>query len=657
MSDGRIPVLYLAPWVDYGGTDSGTIDWFRTIDRKRFAPYLITTQPSANRRLPEVYPYAEEVWALPEFLGGQHMPSFIFDVIHTRGIRLVHIMNARIGFELIADMAALPHPPGVVVQLHVEEHDRSGYVRLVSTRYGNLVDGFSVVSEDLARAVEDYGIPAERISVIPLGVDAHERFDPARVSPMDGLAHGRLHILHTGRLTAQKDPLLAVEVVRRIVESHAHAMLHIVGEGELEEALRERVRAMGLGDHIAFYPMSSELDRWYAGCDMVLMTSLFEGVPCVVYEAMAMRTPIVAPALPGNRELMGDTGGVLIEPRDDAAAYAAAVCRLIDDPSERERLGREGRERVLDGFSLGAMADAHERLYERVLQVAEEREHRARALVDGDAAAMDDTPTLSAASSAQGDGAIPRSSAQLRFTERPTGVQPLVSAIVPCFNHGRYLHDCVDSILAQEYPELEVIVVDDASTEESTLVTLAELGSLERVTVLHQPHNQGPSAARNRGIAAGGGRYILPVDSDNLLVPGAISSLVEQLQTAGEQVGFIYPNCQYFGTRDDYFQPPSYNLFLLLEGNYCDTCSLFDREVFDAGIRYPEDIVFGHEDWDFALTLAARGCIASTASPARTWWSMAAIPLWRRSLAAIEACSERMMPTLVTVATGLRRWI
>jgi glycosyltransferase involved in cell wall biosynthesis len=606
--DGRVPILYLAPWVGYGGTDSGTIDWFRSLDRERFAPYLVTTQPSSNDRLAEVYPYAEEVWALPEFLGGQHMPSFVFDLIHTRGIRLVHLMNSRIGFELIADMAALPHPPGVVVQLHVEEHDRSGYVRLVTTRYGNLVDGFSVVSDDLARAVEGYGIPPERIAVIPLGVDARERFDPERVRPIEELVDGRFHILHTGRLTAQKDPLLAVEVIRRVVETHPHALLHVVGEGELEGELREYARAGGLGDHVTFHPMTRELDRWYAGCDMVLMTSLFEGVPCVVYETMAMRVPVVAPALPGNRELMGDTGGMLIEPRDDASAYAAAVCRLIDDSSERERLGREGRERVLRDFTVEGMAEAHARLYERVLHTSEERARRSACAIPNGARRESVLPTISPGLPPRGPfWASPGSAEQLRFVERPIGVQAPVSAIVPCFNHGRYLPECIDSILEQDYPELEVIVVDDASTEESTLGVLAELETRERVSILRQPRNSGPSAARNRGVAAAHGRYILPVDADNLLMSGAISGMVEQLQAAGEQIGFIYPNCQYFGTRDDYFQPPSYNVYLLMEGNYCDTCSLIDRTVFDAGIRYPEDIVFGHEDWDFALTLAARG--------------------------------------------------
>ena len=203
------------------------------------------------------------------------------------------------------------------------------------------------------------------------------------------------------------------------------------------------------------------------------------------------------------------------------------------------------------------MADAHVRLYEACC-----------GLLKNVSAAGSHRPGLQA--SCRASGRLPRAgggertppwpSAPLRFAERPIRGQPPVSAIIPCFNHGRYLRDCVDSILDQDYPELEVIVIDDASTEDSTLAVLVELESCERVTVLRQPQNSGPSAARNRGIAAASGRYILPVDSDNLLMPGAVASLVAQLQTAGEQVGFIYPNCQYFGTRDDYFQPPSYNL-------------------------------------------------------------------------------------------------
>ncbi|MCZ7538215.1 MAG: hypothetical protein M5T61_21280 [Acidimicrobiia bacterium] len=157
--DPRTPILYLAPWVDYGGSDKGTIDWFRWIDRSQFAPSLITTQPSPNRRLSEVVPFADEVWGLPDLLEGSSFRSFILDFIESRRIRLVHLMNSRLGFCLLPELASLQPRPAVVVQLHVEEPNRSGYVRYVTTRFGNLVDAFSVTSQHLARAVRATASP------------------------------------------------------------------------------------------------------------------------------------------------------------------------------------------------------------------------------------------------------------------------------------------------------------------------------------------------------------------------------------------------------------------------------------------------------------------------------------------------------------------
>ena len=177
--DGRVPVLYLAPWVDYGGSDKGTIDWLRWLDRDRFAPVLATTQPSHNRRLDAGAPLCRtRCGRCRSSWPARMMPALIFDLIHTRGIEVLHIMNSRLAFELLPDLAALPRPPVVVVQLHVEEPDRSGYVRYVTTRYGNLVDAFSVSSRHLADAVEGYDVPAAKIHVIPHGRRRRGRVQP-----------------------------------------------------------------------------------------------------------------------------------------------------------------------------------------------------------------------------------------------------------------------------------------------------------------------------------------------------------------------------------------------------------------------------------------------------------------------------------------------
>ena len=579
MNDGRIPILYLAPWVDFGGSDKGTIDWFRWLDRSRFRPSLITTQPSPNRRIAELAPYADEIWALPELMIGAQFPGLIVDFVVSREVAVVHVMNSRLGFDLLADIHALERRPRIVVQLHVEEPTRDGYVRYAATRYGTLIDAFSVSSEHLAQSVAGYGVPRDRIEVIPTGVDAETEFNPELVTPVAGLAPGVAHVLYPGRITAQKDPLLMVEVVRELVARGLSFQLHAVGSGDLEHEVRERVREYGLAERIAFHPPTAELASWYAACDVMLMTSVFEGVPYVAYEALAMGVPVVAPALPGTVELMGGVGGTLVARRDDVRGYADALERLLLDAPLRRSMGEHGRARMIEHFGVRAMGERHGRLYGRLAEPV-------APLDRGPVHSLDD---------------------RVSFISRPSRGTPPVSVVTPCFNHGRWLLECVAAVEAQTYPHVEMVVCDDGSTDQETLDILAELERDGRIRLVRLERNRGPSVARNRAIDASSGRYILPVDSDNLLLPDAVERLVAHLQGAGAHIGYVYQNLQFFGNREDYFEAPVFNAWQLTRGNYIDTCALIDREVFDRAVWYPEDMRFGHEDWEFVLALAERG--------------------------------------------------
>jgi len=584
--DRRIPLLYLAPFVDWGGTDKGTIDWFRWVDRDRFSLHLITTQPSKNRWLRRVTAYADEVWPLPELMPGAAFPRFILDFIDSRGIELVHIMNSRLGFDLLPDICALPNRPGTIVQLHVEEHDRSGYVRHVSTRYEGLVDAFSVTSHQLAEAmVAQYDVPRSKCRVIHTGVDWEREFSRRFVKPIEGLPEGPVNILYPGRLVEQKDPLLMVDVAAALRDAGGDFHLHAVGEGELRRPVEESIKTHHLSDYVTLHGPTDNMAPWFAASEVTLMTSLFEGVPYVAYEAMAMEHAIVAPALPGNRELL-DGNARLISPRDDREAYVEALQELIDDPAERRRLAARAHAFVKDHHSLQAMARAHETVYDELLSPSRKG--------DEDAHHTPREPPL-------------------HLNGRPVSGSPLVSAVVPCFNDGRFLRACLDSIRNQTYSEIEITVIDDASTDSDTQELLDELEHDETVRLMRQSDNQGPGAARNLGFEVARGRYLIPVDADNLLVPEAVDQLVNQLQGAGERVGFVYPTIQFFGNRHDLFEPPTYNLYALLEHNYCDTCSLIDRQVFDGGVRYSDDRCLAHEDWDFALRMAARGVVGEPA--------------------------------------------
>ena len=117
-----------------------------------------------------------------------------------------------------------------------------------------------------------------------------------------------------------------------------------------------------------------------------------------------------------------------------------------------------------------------------------------------------------------------------------TVVPPLVSVVIPTFNRERLIGEAVRSVLAQSYPELEVIVVDDGSTD-GTAQVLEALGD-PRLRFVRQP-NQGRSSARNHALAMAGGRYVAFLDSDDLYLPGKIALQVDYLESHPD-VGMVY---------------------------------------------------------------------------------------------------------------------
>ena len=106
---------------------------------------------------------------------------------------------------------------------------------------------------------------------------------------------------------------------------------------------------------------------------------------------------------------------------------------------------------------------------------------------------------------------------------------PLVSIIIPCFNAEACLQETLDSALAQTHPEVEIIVVDDGSTD-GTRALVAAYG--DRLRVIHGP-NQGAASARNTGTALARGEFLLYLDADDLLEPEAIASRLAALAASG----------------------------------------------------------------------------------------------------------------------------
>lgn len=130
---------------------------------------------------------------------------------------------------------------------------------------------------------------------------------------------------------------------------------------------------------------------------------------------------------------------------------------------------------------------------------------------------------------------------------RAEGHVPRVSIVISCYNYGRFLPDSIGSAVAQDGVEPEVIVVDDASTDDSAAVAQRFADADPRVTVLRHQQNSGPMIAFNDGYSAATGEFIVRLDADDLLTPGSLARSVALFE-AFPCVGLVYGHPRHFTT-------------------------------------------------------------------------------------------------------------
>lgn len=182
---------------------------------------------------------------------------------------------------------------------------------------------------------------------------------------------------------------------------------------------------------------------------------------------------------------------------------------------------------------------------------------------------------------------------------------PTVSVVIPCYNYGRFIDDAIGSVLKQTYNDYEIIVVDDGSTDTSTIEKLHSI-KYDKVKVIFS-ENKGTSGARNLGISNAKGKYILTLDADDKISEHFLEKAVEIMQSQ-ENISVVYPRVKYFGAKFWYQRNKKPYSFpdILIDTPMCCS-SLFKREEWEKVGGFDEGLVYGKEDYDFWLSIVALG--------------------------------------------------
>jgi glycosyltransferase involved in cell wall biosynthesis len=184
--------------------------------------------------------------------------------------------------------------------------------------------------------------------------------------------------------------------------------------------------------------------------------------------------------------------------------------------------------------------------------------------------------------------------------------QKLVSVIVPCYNQGAYLAEALESVLEQTYPVWECIIINDGSTDNTDAVARLWEQKDTRFKYLSIP-NGGVSNARNTGIAAAKGFYILPVDGDDKISPNYIETMIAVMDS-DPKTKVAYGAIQKFGAVNERWKLSDFNYYWLPVTNMIHCTGLYRKSDFEAlPGGYDVNMHEGLEDWEFWINFLKEG--------------------------------------------------
>ncbi len=298
----------------------------------------------------------------------------LLKVIDRKQIDILHLHGY--GATTFGRMAAGMRRIPAIVHEHANLTDSPWFQKIADRALEPLTDIAIAVSQSTADfVIGARQIPAHKVKIVYLGVPLEE-FSRPRSGEEIRSARAELGIAPEDvvagtvtRLHESKGNSFLVEAAQIVARERPRAKFYLVGEGPLRDPLEAQARALGLGDRFVFAGFAKDVARVVSAFDMSVFPSLWEGTPLTVFEALAMGRPIVATDADGLADVLAAERDALIVPKRDAAALAAGIVRLIDEPETRARLSAAARE-TGQQYDIAAFVRKMERLYDLLHDVS-----------------------------------------------------------------------------------------------------------------------------------------------------------------------------------------------------------------------------------------------------------------------------------------------
>jgi glycosyltransferase involved in cell wall biosynthesis/GT2 family glycosyltransferase len=536
-----------------------------------------------------------------------------FDVVISQDVEaptwLAQDRRMILGDNLDLPFVVFVHSPVFPIQVHNEDscYNHSDYHRHLYERQSmSLADGLIVASRSMAAELaRDIGPDPTRVRTIPLpcgDIPAAADFDARLGSrPSDK----ELRLVFSGRLELRKGVDTLFDAVVPLMREDPRITLHMLGRDTRHPTLPgmvgERLLARlpdDLKGRIVLRGWMPREELWaeYAGATLGVVPSPWEPFSFACQEMMACGTPVVASATGGMADMIrSGWNGLLCEP-GDVASLRNAIRNSLGDARQRRNHAANAARSIRE-FCDNRTILARTLEFLRSTVVRNKREvAKARRIPPPGNLPFGDLPAWS------GSHAQP---------SRPAQQIGRVGVVVPCYNLGEYLGECLDSLARQTFAgDLRTYVVDDGSTAPATKAALEAAKSRKGVQVLHID-NRGLPGARNAGAAEAlrqGCNAIVFLDCDDWVADDYIAKAAAVLDRHPE-CGAVTAWTHSVGMMNTYWCPPHTQFPFSLVQCTSTPAALVRREAFEAVGGMGEDMRYAYEDWDFWVALAGAGYV------------------------------------------------
>lgn len=363
-------LLLILPWLEFGGADKFNLDLVGELARRGWRTTIITTIACSHSWHALFAQQSDAIIDLAAYPRHER-PVRLVQIARECGCHAILVSHSSFGYQVLAYARA--HLPTVafVDYCHMEEAWGDGGFPALSVDSHHTLDLQIVSSQHLRQWMTARGANPNNVHVASTNIDTPDwnpnTYEQSTIRQSLQIDPAAPVVLYAARLARQKQPLLALYVMRDVVRARPNAVFLIAGDGQFAPFVRGFIRAHRLERNIRFLgPQPAERVReLLAATDVLFLPSEIEGISLTVYEAMSMGVVPVSAAVGGQAELVTPETGILIQRGSrERTAYTQALLALIDTPARRQAMSTAARTRVETHFQLDQMGERMVELFQ-----------------------------------------------------------------------------------------------------------------------------------------------------------------------------------------------------------------------------------------------------------------------------------------------------